>query len=219
MTQFTVVNHDTEQTFVEESRADAEARKKAGIHDFGYSDGDIDVIQGAWENYAEIGNAEAKTDGGNTEVVENATDVPDAKDVSIPSSVDEDAPPVDSELPSRDVSDDPFEWLPGHFVDTIEGQPAINRKGYAVLSEFYDISVTSDVVVGPEDTDFTYCRCEATAVDADGREYRANGSAHVERGDDMELLLEMADTRATKRVLAIATGVGAVSVSELKNEL
>jgi len=109
--------------------------------------------------------------------------------------------------------------LPGHYVDHIEGSPAINRKGYAVLSQFYDINVVSDVVVGPEETDFEYCRCKATAYDANGNEYRAHGSAHVERGDDKELLLEMADTRATKRVLALSTGVGAVAVEELKNEL
>ena len=44
------------------------------------------------------------------------------------------------------------------------------------------------------------------------------GSAHVDWGDDSVLLLELADTRARKRALSIATGVGAVAVEELKNE-
>jgi hypothetical protein len=52
-----------------------------------------------------------------------------------------------------------------------------------------------------------------------GREVAAYGSAHVERGDDVELLTEMADTRARKRALSIATGMGAVAVEELKNEV
>ena len=151
---------------------------------------------------------------------ENVEIVPPSKSDGGVEVVKSEAKPVeDTELPERKVTDDPFEWLPGHYVDQIDGSPAINRQGYAVLSQFYDINVVSDVQVGPEETGFEYCRCEATAYDSEGNEYRANGSAHVERGDDAELLLEMADTRATKRVLAIATGVGAVAVEELKNEL
>lgn len=57
-----------------------------------------------------------------------------------------------------------------------------------------------------------------TATTADGRTCEAYGSAHVDRGDDHELLLELADTRARKRALSIATGVGAVAVAELRAE-
>jgi len=51
-----------------------------------------------------------------------------------------------------------------------------------------------------------------------GRQVEAFGSAHVDRGDDHFLLLEMADTRARKRALSIITGAGAVAVDELQNE-
>jgi hypothetical protein len=122
------------------------------------------------------------------------------------------------DLPERSVSDDPLTWMPGDFIDTIDGSQAINRRGFEVLSHFYDISVASDLEVPPEDTDHEYCRVNATAETPDGRTCEAYGSAHVERDDDMELLLEMADTRARKRALSIATGVGAVAVSELKSE-
>lgn len=123
------------------------------------------------------------------------------------------------DLPERSVSDDPITWMPGDFIDQIDGTPAINRKGFEVLSHFYDISVLSDLEVPPEDTDHEYCRVKATATMPDGRSCEAYGSAHTERGDDAVLLLEMADTRARKRALSIATGVGAVAVEELKNEV
>ena len=45
------------------------------------------------------------------------------------------------------------------------------------------------------------------------------GTTFTALTDDPELLLEMADTRARKRALSIATGVGAVAVAELKNEV
>lgn len=125
----------------------------------------------------------------------------------------------DYNLPERSIAEDPLAWVPGEFVDTIDGSQAINRKGFEVLAHFYGIDVFSDLEVPPEETDHTYCRVKARAVTAEGRECEAYGSAHVERGDDMELLLEMADTRARKRALSIATGVGAVAVEELKGQV
>lgn len=219
MTEFTVLNHDSESTRIEDSRADAEGRVEMALTEFDFAESDLEIVQGAYESYTEATAA----DGGQQSVNSPEPTDPGGPE---PAEVIEEDDPREAQmqaaaegLPDRDVSDNPFDWMPGHFVDQIEGQPAINRQGYAVLSEFYDISVVSDVVVGPEETDFTFARCEATATDADGREYRAHGSAHVDRGDSETLLLEMADTRATKRALAMATGVGAVSVSELKNEL
>jgi hypothetical protein len=126
---------------------------------------------------------------------------------------------ADDALPERSVADDPLNWVPGEFVDEIDGTQAINRKGFEVLSHFYDVDVHAEVQVPPEETDFEFCRVKATATTDDRRECEAFGSAHVDRDDDPWLLLEMADTRARKRALSIATGVGAVAVAELKNEV
>jgi hypothetical protein len=135
-----------------------------------------------------------------------------------PVTTDADGPgPAD--LPDRSVADDPLTWIPGEFVDDIDGSQAINRKGYEVLSHFYNVDVAVELQTPPEDTGHEYARVKATATTADGRTCEAFGSAHLERGDDPELLLEMADTRARKRALSIATGVGAVAVAELKNEV
>lgn len=87
------------------------------------------------------------------------------------------------------------------------------------VEDMAGIDVYADLEVAPEETDHTYCRVKAMAETEDGRHCEAYGSAHVDRGDDPELLLEMADTRARKRALSIATGVGAVAVEELKNEV
>jgi len=122
------------------------------------------------------------------------------------------------DLPERDVGTDPITWMPSDFVDRIDGSPAVNRKGFEVLAHFYEIDVTADLEVPPEDTGHEYCRVKAVATTPDGRICEAYGSAHVDRGDDKTLLLEMAGTRARKRALSIATGVGAVAVSELKSE-
>jgi hypothetical protein len=140
-------------------------------------------------------------------------------------AVDADAEAVDvveqgdGELPDRSVADDPLTWMPGEFVDDIDGSQAINRKGFEVLGHFYDVEVSAELQVAPEETDHEYARVKATATTADGREVEAFGSAHVDRGDDPWLLLKMADTRARKRALSVATGAGAVAVEELKNEV
>lgn len=123
------------------------------------------------------------------------------------------------DLGERSVAEDPLDWVPGEFVDEIDGTQAINRKGFEVLAHFYDVDVETDLDVAPEETDFDFCRCKAVATTPDGRRCEAFGSAHVDRGDDPWLLLEMADTRARKRALSIATGVGAVAVEELRNEM
>jgi RNA polymerase subunit RPABC4/transcription elongation factor Spt4 len=123
------------------------------------------------------------------------------------------------ELPNTpDVTEDPISWMPEHFVDVIEGVPAINRKGYAVLAEHFDISVRSEPVTYPGESDWEYAEFRATAVTPDGDEYTGYGSAHVERGDDKTVLGELAETRACKRSISWATGVGMVAVSEMQGD-
>jgi len=170
-------------------------------------------------------------DNGSGEIVVDGTndEMPNEGDGRTPELDDRGKPqmpevePIEQEemadLPERNVSDDPLTWMPQHFVDQIDGTPAINRKGFEVLAHHYNISTTSTLEVPPEKTGHEYVRVKARAVTEDGRECEAYGSAHVDRGDDKSLLLEMADTRARKRALSVATGVGTVAVSELQNEV
>ena len=158
---------------------------------------------------------DAEADGG-TEYVPGDDGTPAAKDADPAIKND----PVEQVPDDPNLTDDPFAWMPGDFVDTIDGTPTINRRGYAALGRKFGISAPDITVhVGPEETDHTYCRVQATVEDDEGRTYQNHGSASVKRGDDATLLLELAVTRGRKRALAGATGVGLIAVEELKNEL
>jgi len=162
---------------------------------------------------------ETKADGGKAET--HSVEVEDTEVVS-DKEIEETTKEVETqELPEEKpgVDTDPLDWVPSDFVDRIDGTPAINRKGYDVLAHHYDISVTTEVLVSPSETGYEYAEVVATAITDDGVTYAAHGSAHISRGDDEYLLLEMADTRAAKRATARATGVGMVAVQELQNEL
>lgn len=125
--------------------------------------------------------------------------------------------PVENKIPeSPNVTEDPISWMPEHFIDIIEGVPAINRKGYAVLAEHYDISVRSEPVTYPGESDWEYAEFRAIATTPEGDEYTGYGSAHVDRGDDKTVLGELAETRACKRAVAWSTGVGMTAVEEMK---
>jgi len=145
---------------------------------------------------------------------EDVADMPTTEAEPVEATYDE------TQLPEKPpVDEDPIVWMPNEFTDEIEGTTAINRKGYEVMAHHYGITTDARCIVGPEETDFEFCRVRATAETDDGKRYTAHGSAHVDRGDDSYLLLEMADTRARKRAIAQATGVGMVAVSELQNEV
>jgi len=196
--QFEVVVEETGNRKPAEDRSEAEGMKNTA-EVFGYED--VEILP--------PGNTDDKP----TDVIDSGQEP----------EVIEEHPSIEVEgaaedLPERDVATDPLTWMPGEFIDEIDGSQAINRKGFEVLSHFYDVEIQSDLEVPPEETEHEFCRVKATAT-IDGREVEAHGSAHVDRGDDKVLLLEMADTRARKRAISIATGAGAVAVEELKNSI
>lgn len=123
-----------------------------------------------------------------------------------------------NDLPNApDVTEDPVSWMPEHFIDIIEGVPSVNRKGYAVLAKHFGITVQSEPVTYPGQSDWEYAEFRATAVTPEGDTYTGYGSAHVDRGDDKGVLGELAETRACKRSIAWATGVGMVAIEEMQN--
>lgn len=199
---WSVVEIDGDREREAESRSDAEAIKE-GCEDLGM---DVEIVP------------PATTDGGTaaTEIEHPGGDSIEAHTQT--AEVVEDSDGLGQDLGERTVAEDPLNWLPGEFVDTIDGSEAINRKGFEVLGHFYGVDVETEIVVPPEEAGHEYCRAEATATTEDGREITAHGSASTDRGDDSYLLLEMADTRARKRAISVATGAGAVAVEELRNE-
>jgi hypothetical protein len=152
---------------------------------------------------------EPETDGGSPEVVEPADPEPEMTTDDIEA------------VAEKDISTDPLNVMPAHFVDNISGVPTINRKGYAVLAEHYGISVVAEPITLPGETEFEYAEFKAIATTEDGTEYSGFGSAHIDRqdGDDPHLLAELAETRAMKRATAWATGVGMTAQSEMENSL
>jgi hypothetical protein len=119
------------------------------------------------------------------------------------------------------VEQDPVSWMPDHFIDDIQGVPTVNRKGYAVIASQYGVSVTAEPVTLASDTDREYAEFRAIATTEDGQEYSGFGSAHVDRmdGDDEHLLNELAETRAMKRAVAWASGVGMTAAEEMMGSL
>jgi len=134
--------------------------------------------------------------------------------------VEEQPTEVEHDLPENgpSVDEDPLVWMPDEFTDTIDGTVAINRKGFEVLAHHYDISATTEMVVSPTETGGEMVVHKATAVDRDGNEYTAYGESHKSNDTDHQIV-RMSDTRAYKRVLSRATGVGMVAVEELQDSL
>jgi len=153
----------------------------------------------------------------NVDVVEHDETPTEANTVE-PDNVDAEA--LDA-VAEKDIATDPLSVMPKHFVDQIQGVPTINRKGYAVLAEHFNVSVTAEPITLPSETDFEYAEFRAVATTEDGQEYSGFGSAHINRqdGDDPHLLAELAETRAMKRATAWATGVGITAYTEMSNSL
>lgn len=212
----TVVLKDKEQNNTREfdTRSEAEAQK-AELVDLAGADPDDLVIE-ASENHSEPDGQEP------TEVIDSGSPNPQPNSKHSGAEKPPTPTPNGGELPDDpSVADDPVDWLPSHFIDTIQGVPTVNRKGYAVIASKYNVAVESEPVTLPSETDFEYAEFRATATTADGESYNGFGSAHVDRqdGDDKHLLAELAETRAMKRATAWATGVGLTAVEEMKGEL
>ena len=212
-TQFKLIDtsNGIEKTF--DSRSAAEEKKQ-----------ELDGLGGPYEiqRVSENGNGveAAETPTQPTDDV----DVVDHTEQNEPTPATHDAPDtstVTDAVDSASIADDPLDYMPSHFVDTIQGVPTINRKGYAVLAEHYDISVVASPVVRASETGWEYAEFRAIATTAEGVEYSGFGSAHVDRGDgdDKFLLNELAETRAMKRATAFATGLGMTAQEEMEGSL
>ena len=157
-------------------------------------------------------------EGENVEVVDHTDESPRKANTVKTDKPDTEA--LDA-VAEKDIATDPLSVMPKHFVDHIQGVPTINRKGYAVLAEHFNVSVTAEPITLPSESDFEYAEFRAIAITEDGQEYSGFGSAHVDRqdGDDKHLLAELAETRAMKRSVSWATGVGITAYSEMSNSL
>jgi len=209
MSQFIVRDTDRGNERPVDSRAEAEEVKQ-----------DLEEL-GATVEIIPLGDGENQTasaDGG-VEVVDHTVD-------ESPTETDE--PPQTPATPKTEealdelgesLGTDPLDILPGHMIDQIQGQPAINKRGYAMIAERYGVSVKATIESYPWENDDNRCVASAVATTEDGKEYRDYATASKDDGDMSEQLIELASTRALKRCVGWATGLGIVSYQELSNQL
>ena len=228
MSNFSVIDHGNETARSFESRSEADDKAK-GVKQMVSDPSQIEVVKGDYDNYEDY---EPETEEVDAEIIDMTDGGEPKGDPGTPAAQQADPRQGNSttevvtkdelsQVQNKDISEDPLTVMPGHFVDDIQGVPTINRKGYAVLAEHYGISVVAEPVTLPSATDFEYAEFQATATTENGVEYSGFGSAHVNRqdGDDAHLLAELAETRAMKRAVSWATGIGMTAQEEMENSL
>ncbi|WP_435178051.1 hypothetical protein [Halorussus sp. AFM4] len=135
---------------------------------------------------------------------------------SLPADAAGDRP---SEMPES-VRTDPLDVVPDYMIDVVDGNPTINKRGYAVIAEHFDIVVRSEPVTTAGETDHEYAEFRARAwKKADGPESAYTGHATARASESRrgieDNLNEMAETRAMKRATAWASGVGILAWEEM----
>jgi len=218
---FSVIDHGNENARSFESRAEADD-KASGIKQMVSDPSAIEVVKGDYDDYeAYETDGTADTEDIEPEVIDHSPDggqVPSAESQSIPSSVEPETTEAIDNL-GESLEDDPLNILPGHMQDTIQGTPAINKRGYAMIAERYGIEVTTTIEAYPWDNDEGRCVAKAVAITEDDKEYTGHATACKEDGDMPEQIVELADTRAMKRAVSWASGLGIVAYEELNESL
>jgi len=219
---FSVIDHGNENARSFDSRAEADDKAK-GVKQMVSDPAAIEVVQGEYDDYSAYENQD--TDDVDPEIVDHSTDggqVPSADSQSIPSSVEPDRDTETKEAIDKlgeSLEDDPLNILPGHMQDDIQGTPAINKRGYAMIAERYGIEVTTSIESYPWDNDEGRCVAKAVAITEDGQRYTGHATACKDDGDMPEQIVELADTRAMKRAVSWASGLGIVAYEELHYSL
>ena len=101
------------------------------------------------------------------------------------------------------------------FVNTIQGTPAISKRGFRYIQAELEITTESEVVAWSDDPYgvVVWARAELP----DGRAAEAHGEGYPsERGMDDGEFVRYADTRAKSRALSDLTSAGALAVDELR---
>jgi len=207
---FSVIDEANENVRTFDARSIAED-KAAGVKQMVSDPSSIRVVQGDYDNFADYQNNHDNGDDPDTS----------RQDVAVPTESPEDVIDDDGGIDDlgESLQDDPLELLPSHMIDTIQGEPAINKRGYAMIAERFGVAVKSEIVTFPWDNDDNRAVARATAETEDGKEYTDYASASVGDGDMSDQIIELASTRALKRVTGWATGLGIVSYHELSEEL
>lgn len=232
-----------------ERRAEADDKRKSALSSFDLSPDDVEVVKGDYEDYEAYQNRDSeneqanpphdnhgepvaqKTDGGTQEVNPEVVDHSPQGDPGTPAAEQSDPrneTPVEPQAQEaaeaidklgESLEDDPLNILPGHMQDDIQGTPAINKRGYAMIAERYGIEVTTTIESYPWENEENRCVAKAVAITEDGQRYTGHATACKDDSDMPEQIIELADTRAMKRSVSWASGIGIVAYEELSDEL
>jgi len=223
--KFTIVSHDRKQTWQCDSRSNAQERVKS-VKSMLSDPSAVEIVKGDYDDYesyaagaidnADDGDVDAEvidhtTDGGQAVAQKPETEPP------TPQQVDDAVAAVDKL--GESLESDPLNILPGHMKDSIQGTPAINKRGYAMIAERYGIEATATIESYPWDNDEQRCVAKAVATTDDGKQYTGWATACKSDGDMPAQIIELAETRALKRSVSWASGVGVVSYVELSDQL
>jgi len=156
---------------------------------------------------------EPETDGGEVKDPQPVTEEPVVQE-----AVEEQGDEYDLPDEGPSVDEDPLVWMPDEFTDVVDGTTAINRKGFEVIAHHYGIECETEMITSPIESDYEVVIHKATAVDSDGNTHVAYGEAHSS-DVPQDVMVRMSDTRAHKRAISRASGVGMVAVEELQSEL
>lgn len=132
---------------------------------------------------------------------------------------DRDRESLPAKLPGS-VQTDPLDVVPEYMITEVDGQPTINKRGYAVIANHFDIAVRAEAITTAGETDHEYAEFKATAWrkgDDPERGYTGHATARAaeDRRGIEHNLNEMAETRAMKRAVAWASGVGILAWEEM----
>jgi len=189
-------------------------------------DEDADVVDHSERQQVGINSdemdAEDTQETQDAEDTQSAADNP-ATDAQVVESVENEPVPANTDDPLSELGEelgtDPLEILPNHMKDTIKGTPAVNKRGYAMIAERYGIEASAEIEVFPWENDENRCVARAEATTEDGKSYSGWATAAAGDGDMQDQIIELAETRALKRCVSWASGVGIVSYQELADEL
>jgi len=230
MSNYTLVDSRNNNTRVFDSRAEAEDKAK-GLKGLVDNPSDIEVVQGSYETYEDYQTEDVgpETEEVDPEVVDMTEPEPTPADPGTPAAQQAQPEPPQQATEKEtaeaidklgeSLEDDPLNILPGHMQDNIQGTPAINKRGYAMIAERYGIEVTTEILSLPWSNSDNRAVAKATATTDDGRTYTGHATASADDGDMPEQLIELADTRAAKRAVSWASGLGIVAYEELSDEL
>lgn len=158
------------------------------------------VSLGASPEHLEIEPVGASADGGHSVVDAEPVDTQEAEPVD-PDSLSKN--PISF---LRDVNPD--------FVNTIQGTPAVSKRGFRFIQREFEITTQAEVVQWSDDP--LGCVVWARAELPSGYAAEAHGEGYqFESGVSDNEFVRYADSRAKNRALSDLTSAGALAVSEL----